>query len=199
MNCHTISRLIPAIYGIIIIIIVTCIFTRAFTNIRLNLLNQLEQFDYLRTYVELYFIFIVNSCMFIFLSFIFLLKYNESLKYLRHIRFIFIIFQLFIYGYSLIKFLIFYEWKNVQCSTTPYELDRFDILTVIFLPLLALGGIFICLLFLHLINIEQISRPIDPEREHLINNTSRQLYTEERNSSIVNGMTVCLFFLKASH
>ncbi|CAF3367528.1 unnamed protein product [Rotaria socialis] len=181
MSCHNCYRLYPAVYGILIIIIITCIFTRGFTDIRTNLIDQLRSFDYIRTYVELYFLMLFDSIIFI-LSSIFLVKCSRCLKYLRCIRVILTLFQLFIYVYSSSKFLVFYEWKNIRESTSPYQFDRFDYLAIIFIALFALGGILIWTLFFRTINIKFDNRSTDPEREHLINETTRRLYTEEASS-----------------
>ncbi|CAF4034692.1 unnamed protein product [Rotaria sp. Silwood2] len=179
MSCRQFLRLMPAIYGILIILIITCIFTRAFTNIRTNLIDQLYSFDYPRTYVELYLLILIDSIILILFSCIALFRCSQRFKYFRRIRLILILFQLFIYAYSLSKFLVFYEWKNVRQSTLPYQLDRFDCLAIIFIPLFALGGILIWILFFKIINIKHVNRTTDPEREHLINETARRLYTEE--------------------
>lgn len=177
-------RLIPAIYGILIIVIITCIFTRGFTNIRKNLIDQLYSFDYPRTYVELYFLMITDALVFIIYSVIFSLKYFQYLQRLLRIRFILIILQLLIYAYSLSKFLVFYEWKNVRDQISPYQLDRFDCLAIIFIALFGLGGIFIWISFFRIINIKHS----DPERQLLINETTtttRRSYTEETDPLIV--------------
>ncbi|UJR20663.1 hypothetical protein I4U23_023785 [Adineta vaga] len=176
MSWYTFLRLIPLIYAILIIIIVTCIFTRAFTNIHLNLIDQFYRFDYPRTYVELYILLLIDSFVFIFYSIIFLLKCCQRLRNFRYNRLFLIIFQLIIYAYSLSKFLIFYEWKNVRNPTSPYQLDRFDYLALVFIPLLALGGILIWNFYFHSVNIKRT----DPERQTLINdNSTTRLYTEE--------------------
>ena len=105
MSWYHILRLIPTIYAILIILIITCIFTRGFTNIHLNLIDKLHSFDYPRTYVELYFLMLFDSFVLIFSSFvIFLFKRCQRFKY---IRLVLIIFQLITYGYSLSKFLVF--------------------------------------------------------------------------------------------
>ncbi|CAF0812777.1 unnamed protein product [Rotaria sordida] len=179
MSYHKFFRLIPAIYGIVMILVITCIFTRGFTDSRKNLIDQLYPFDYPRTYVELYFIILIDSIILIFFSCISLCKYFQRLKYFRWIRLILMLFQLLIYAYSLTKFLVFYEWRNIRESTSPYQLDRFDGLAIVFIPLLALGGILIWIIFFKIINIQHVNRTIDPERQHLINETPRRLYTEE--------------------
>ncbi|CAF0983031.1 unnamed protein product [Rotaria sp. Silwood1] len=179
MSYRKFFRSIPAIYGILMLLIVTCIFTRAFTNIRANLIDQLYSFDYPRTYVELYFLIFTDSIILILFSCVALFKCSQCLIYFRRIRLILIVFQLFIYAYSLSKFLVFYEWKNIRESTSPYQLDRFDRLAIIFIPLLALGGILIWILFFNIINNKHVNRTTDPEQEHLINETTRRLYTEE--------------------
>jgi len=184
MSPRNLLGLIPAIYAIVMTLIITCIFTRAFTDIRTNLIDQLYSFDYPRTYVELYFLIIIDSFILIFYSLIFLFKYCQRLKTFRHIKLILILFQLFIYAYSLSKFLVFYEWKNVRNTTSPYQLDRFDCLAIIFIPLLALGGIIIWIVFFRLANIKHT----DPERQNLINeSTTTRLYTEEADPLIVEG------------
>jgi len=186
MSYHHLLRLIPAIYGIFMIVIVTCIFTRGFTNIKTNLIDQLYSFNYPRTYVELYFLILIDS-------FLLIINSIKSFQCLKYSRLILIIFQLFIYGYSLSKFLIFYEWKNVRNPILPYQLDRFDYLAIIFIPLLALGGIFIWILFFRIINIKQT----DPERQNLINQTTTRSYTEEVDPLIVKSKsTFDSFFLK---
>lgn len=124
----SLRRLIPLIYAIIIIFTLTCIFTRAFTR---NFLDQLSTFDYPRTYVELYFLMLFDSLMFIIQPWIIRKKYPL------------IVVQLVIYAYSLSKFLVFYEWNIVRKITTPYQFDRFDYLAMIFIPLFSIGGIFI--------------------------------------------------------
>jgi hypothetical protein len=126
----------------------------------------------------------MDSFILIISSISFLIKYFQHLKYLLRSRLILIIFQLFIYAYSLNKFLVFYEWKSVRNPTSPYQFDRFDYLAIIFSPLLALGGIMIWILFFRIINI----KPTDPERQRLINETTTtttRLYTEEANPLIV--------------
>jgi hypothetical protein len=110
----------------------------------------------------------------------------KCFRQFKYSRFILIVFQLFIYAYSLSKFLIFYEWKNVRNPTSPYQLDRFDYLAIIFIPLFALGGIFIWILVFRIVKIKQI----DPEREHLINGTTRGLYTEETDPLIVESKEI---------
>lgn len=191
MSCQTFVRLIPAIYGIITIFIITCIFTRAFTNIWANLIDQLRSFDYPRTYVELYFVTLVNCFIFIVYSFIFLSKCSRRLKYLLRIRLILIIFQLIIYAYSLSKFLVFYEWKNVRNPTSPYQLDRFDYLAMIFIPLLAVGGIPIWIIFFRSIKIKHPNQTTDPERQSLINGTTTtRLYTEVTDPLSVQGKQI---------
>ncbi|CAF0857032.1 unnamed protein product [Adineta steineri] len=172
MSWYHILRLIPTIYAILIIITITCIFTRGFTNIHLNLIDKLYSFDYPRTYVELYFLMLFDSFVLIFSSFvIFLFKRCQRFKYFRVVL---IIFQLITYVYSLSKFLVFYEWTNVRNATSPYQFDRFDYLAIIFIPLFALGGIFIWIIFFRIINIKHT----DPERQLLINEPTRS-YTEE--------------------
>ncbi len=165
-------RLIPTIYGILMIIIITCIFTRAFTNIRTNFIDQLYSFNYPRTYIELYFLILIDSFLFIIVSLIFRVK---------SFRWLFILFQLFIYAYSLSKFLIFYEWKNVRNIIAPYQFDRFDYLAMIFSPLLALTGIFIWILLFQ-INCHEHN---EPERQRLINEN-----TDETQPLIVRGKSV---------
>ncbi len=192
MSCQKFLRLIPAIYGILIIIIITCIFTRGFTDIRTDLIDQLCSFNYPRTYVELYFLILIDSFVFIIYSFIFSIKYFRRLKNCLSIRVILIIFQLLIYAYSLSKFLIFYEWTNVENPTSPYQFDRFDYLAMAFIPLFALGGIFIWILFFRIINIKHT----DQERHQLVNGTTRRSYTEETDperQQLVNGTTTRLY------
>ncbi len=169
MSC---LRLIPAIYGIVMVIVITCIFTRAFTDIRTNLIDQLCSFNYPRTYVELYFLILIDSLLFIICS---------SICRIKSFRLIFILFQLFIYSYSLSKFLVFYEWKNVRNTISPYQFDRFDYLAMAFSPLLALGGIFIWILSFRINSNEQI----EPERQRLINETPTRSYTEETEPLLV--------------
>lgn len=172
-------RLIPGIYGLIMIIVITCIFTRGFTDFQTNLIDQLISFDYLRTYIDLYFVILIDSLVFIIYSMIFSIK---SVPCLLRTRLVLIIFQLIIYAYSLSKFLIFYEWINVRNETSPYQLNRFDYLAMIFISLFAIGGIFIWIVFFGIIN----KKSTDPERQHLINETAtRRSYTEETDPLIV--------------
>ncbi len=180
MPSHKCLCLIPVIYGFLIIIIINCIFTRGFTDIRTNLLDQLYSFNYPRTYIELYFLILFDSFLLIVCS------WMKCFQKFKCSRLILIVFQLFIYAYSLSKFLIFYEWKNVRNPTSPYQLDRFDYLAIIFIPLFALGGIFIWILVFRIVKIKQI----DPEREHLINGTTRGLYTEETDPLIVESKEI---------
>lgn len=127
-------RFLPTIYAILIIFVMTCIFTRAFTNIRMNLIDPLSTFDYPRTYVELYFLALFDAFLFFIRPLIIPMKFT---------RLILILFQLFVYAYSLSKFLIFYEWTNVRQITSPYQFDRFDYLALIFSPIFSIGGIFV--------------------------------------------------------
>lgn len=187
MPLHNGSCLISLFYGIIVILVMTCIFTRGFTNIRTNLIDQLSSFDYPRTYVELYIIILIDSTAFILSSFIFLFKYCQHFKYLRSIRLICILTQLLIYAYSSSKFLVFYEWKLVRSKSPSYQLDRFDFLAIGFIPFFALAGIFIWILVFRNVNTKRTNTRTDPEREHLISTSTRQLYTEETNPLIVNG------------
>jgi hypothetical protein len=195
MSYHNFLRLIPVIYGILMIVIVTCIFTRAFTDIKTNFIDQLYSFNYLRTYVELYFLILIDS-------FILIIYSIKSFQCFKYTRLILIIFQLFIYGYSLSKFLVFYEWKNVRNPISPYQLDRFDYLAIIFIPLLALGGIFIWISFFRIINIKQtdperqnLINQTDPERQNLINQTTTtRLYTEEVDPLIIKSKSILIVF-----
>ena len=145
----SLRRLIPLIYAFLIIIILTCIFTRAFTG---NFLDQLSVFDYPRTYVELYFLMLFDSLVFIIQPWISRKKYT---------RLILILLQLVIYAYSLSKFLVFYEWRNVRKTTTPYQFDRFDYLAMVFIPLFSIGGIFIWMI--------SMSSSVESERSTRIN------------------------------
>ncbi len=152
----------------------TCIFTRAFTDFQTNLIDQLYSFDYPRTYVEIYFLILFNALVFIIVSLIFRMK---------SYRLIFIVLQLLIYAYSLSKFLVFYEWRNVRTTTEPYQFDRFDYLAIVFSPLLALGGIFIWILLFSINRKEENAS----ERRHLINGNA-----EETQPLIIQGKSfVC--------
>jgi hypothetical protein len=61
-----------------------------------------------------------------------------------------------------------------------------------FIPLFALGGIFIWILFFRIINIKHT----DQERHQLVNGTTRRSYTEETDperQQLVNGTTTRLY------
>lgn len=189
MSWQSVFRSIPAIYGTIMIIVITCIFTRGFTNISMNLIDKLRSFDYLRTYVELYFIIVADAFLCIFYTFIFRLKRSLCLKYSPRLRLILLIFQFLIYVYSLSKFIIFYEWTNVRNTTSPYQLDRFDVLAIAFIPLFSMGGIFIWIIFFR-INNKHTEQTTDPERQQLINETRTRLYTEETDPLAVEGKKI---------
>ena len=127
-------RFLPMIYGILMIFVITCIFTRAFTDLRRNLLDPLSAFDYPRTYVELYFLVLFD---------VFLFLIRPLMVPMKFTRLILILVQLVVYAYSLSKFLIFYEWSNVRQATSPYQFDRFDYLALIFIPGFSIRGIFV--------------------------------------------------------
>ncbi|CAF0794466.1 unnamed protein product [Adineta ricciae] len=81
------------------------------------------------------------------------------------------------------KFIIFYEWTNVRNPTSPYRLDRFDVLAIISIPLLALGGIGVWIVFFRCL----YSIRTDSEREPLLAaHTTTHLYTDEPSESSAN-------------
>ena len=179
MSCRHLVLCLPGIYGLMISLIGTCLFTRAFTDLYPNLLNPLSSFDYPRTYVELYFLLLFNAAVLILFSLVSPCKSSSELKAVVRLRLILILFELLLYGYSLSKFLIFYEWTNIRNSTSPRSLDRFDISNMIFLPLSALGAMFTWIFFVRHITSRPIEQSADPERQPLIVNSDEQRsYTE---------------------
>jgi hypothetical protein len=195
MSNQTFVRLIPAIYGTIMILIITVIFTRVFTSTWSNLIDQLNSYDYPRTYIELYFLMIIDSFIFLLYSFIFLSECSRRLKHLLNNQLILIIIQLIIYIYSLVKFLVFLEWKIIRNPTSPYHFDLFDYLAVVFIPLFALGGILIWVVFFHFIDITHTNQTTQPERQRLINETRpTRLYTEETEPLVVEGKQISHVF-----
>ena len=184
MIWHRCAHWIPVIYALLLAGIITCLFTRAFTDIHSNLIDHLHAFDYPRTYVELYFLLLFDSFLFIFFALIFAFKCCRWLRHGRHTRLVLMLFQVVIYAYSLSKFLVFYDWTNVRSSTAPYQLDRFDVLTIVFIPLLALVGMAVWAIFFRLVNAKQT----DPERRPLTSDRSTtRLYTEEADPLLVEG------------
>ena len=183
MSSRHIVICLPGVYGLSLILIGTCLFTRAFTTIYPNLIDPLYSFDYPRTYVELYFLLLFNAFVLILYSLIFLCKSSSSLVRLRVPL---IVLQLLLYGYSLSKFLVFYEWTNIRNSTSPRPLDRFDISNLIFLPLSALGAMFVWIFFFRRINARPAEQSADPERQPLlVNSPERRSYTEATPSADV--------------
>lgn len=129
-------RLLPAVYACLMILVITCLFTRGFRDLYTNLFDHLSSFDYLRTYVEIYFLIIFDAVLF-------LLHFLLSSRYRKSHQRVLIGFQLLIYAYTLSKFLIFYEWTNVK------NLDRFDYLVLTFSSLFAIIGIFVWKIAFH--------------------------------------------------
>lgn len=172
-------------YAVLLIVIMTCLFTRAFTNLHANLLDHLTAFDYPRTYVELYFLLLFDALVFIFYAVLFACKCCRRLRHGRHTRLVLILFQLTVYAYSLSKFLVFYDWSNVRNPTKPYQLDRFDVLSIVFAPLLALGGIAVWTVFFRMVN----AKPTEPEQQRLISvgSTTRRYTEEEADPLLVEG------------
>ena len=81
------------------------------------------------------------------------------------------------------KFIVFYEWTNVRNPTNPYQLDRFDVLAIISIPLSALGGIGVWTVFFRCL----YSIRTDPEREPLLaTHTTTHLYTDEPSENSAN-------------
>jgi hypothetical protein len=167
MSCRHLVLCIPAIYGLLISLIGTCLFTRAFTN----LFDLFSSFDYPRTYVELYFLLLFNAAVLILFSLLCLCKSSSEWKALVRLRFVLILFELLLYAYSLSKFLIFYEWTNIRNGTSPRSLDRFDISNMIFLPLSALGAMFVWIFFFRSIAVRVIEQSTDSERQPLLVNS----------------------------
>ena len=193
MPCRSIVVVLPGIYAILMTSIITCIFTRAFTDIRTNLLNPLFAFDYRRTYVELYFLIMIDAGLLLAASLILGCCSCRARKYTSYLRWALILFQLLLYGYSLSKLLVFYEWRTVRNPTSPYQFDRFDILATVFTPLLALGTIPVWILMFAQAKTTTLPRPAEPERQHLLNETVNRSYTDESDPLLVTGTSVLFF------
>lgn len=166
-------RLISLIYASLVSLILTCIFTRAFTDIRKNLLDQLSTFDYPRTYVELYFLMLIDSLLFL------------MQPWMKSRRIILIICQLIIYAYSLSKFLVFYEWSVVR-KIPAYQFDRFDYLAMVFIPLFAIGGIFIWIILFSTktaVKSERVVRMNTDESDLLLDSTEEDIEIKQSTGS----------------
>ena len=193
MPCRSIVVIVPGIYAILMTSIMTCIFTRAFTDIHTSLLNPLSSFDYPKTYVELYLLVVIDAGLLLVASLIIRCCSCRTRKYTPYLRWALVLFQLLLYGYSLSKFLVFYEWRTVRNPTSPYQFDRFDILAMVFTPLLALGTIPIWIWMFKQAKTRTLPRRAEPERQHLLDGTVNRSYTDESDPLLVTGTSVLFF------
>jgi len=135
-------RILLGLYGCLMTIVMTCLFTRGFRDIYTNFLDHLYSFDYLRTYVEIYFLILFNSILFLIQS----IQFCSLTKSRRRIL---MAYEVFLYAYALSKFLIVYEWIYIKNASQSYQFDRFDYLILIFTPIFAIISVFLWQISFH--------------------------------------------------
>ncbi|CAF1096208.1 unnamed protein product [Didymodactylos carnosus] len=186
--------LIPSLYGICIFLLTFCFLTNGFHQIDLNICQTLKSFNYTHTYVEILFVVLLDSLLFIALPLLLFIKPRQKLAYLlRRYHIVFTLFQLVIYGYSLTKFLIYYEYTNIKISPQqlPKQFTKWDFLTVGFVSFSSLLGIAVWHILFSIIKQSYPtvteSEQVDTERQRLINHdvVSRS-YVEENTTQTSN-------------
>lgn len=180
------------LYGFTLMLSDLFLVTRAFQNFDLAIIFRAFTSEYLKSYQELYVLLFLDSILFLLFSIICLCKRRFDRKRSKILRILLFLLQLSFYGYTVIKILIFYEWTNVKDKSSPRNLDRFDIATIVVLPIFHICGIFIWKLYFNSFQQQQQQQSNttdDPERQPLLDQSARDSLNNEptARTTVVDG------------